>query len=142
MTGRGMARLAGAALLMALGGCMLDSRSQIIPAETTQVELRAVQTRVFDTGDTAIVFRSVLATLQDLGFVIDKADDTLDIVSATKLGNYVLRMTIMVRPRGPHQTSVRANAQYNLVAVSDPRPYQEFFDALSKALFLTANKID
>ncbi len=125
-----------------LSACMTDSRTQILASDTSQVQLRAVQTRVFDTGDRAMVFRSVLATLQDLGFVVDKADDTLYLASATKLGGYVLRMTVLVQPRGPRQTAVRASAQYDLVAVTDAAPYQQFFDALEKAMFLTANKIE
>lgn len=128
--------------LFYLTSCMLDSRSQIINMDESQVQIRSVQTRIFDTSDTAMVFRSVIATLQDLGFVIEKADDTLDIVSATKLSGYVMRMTVMVRQNNPHQAAVRASAQYNLTAVSDPQPYQQFFDALSKSLFLAANKID
>lgn len=53
-----------------------------------------------------------------------------------------MRMTVTVRPRGKTQMAVRASAQYNLVAVSDAEPYQQFFAALSKAMFLTANEVD
>ena len=85
---------------------------------------------------------TVIATLQDLGFVIDKADNDLGTVSGTKLDQYSLRMTVTVRPRGETQMLVRANAQYNIQAVEDPEPYQHFFDSLSKALFLTAHQVD
>ena len=54
-----------------------------------------------------------------LGFVVDKADDDLGTVSATKLDTLLMRMTVTVRLRGKDQTIVRASAQYNLVAVSD-----------------------
>ena len=84
----------------------------------------------------------MIATLQDLGFIVDKADDVLGAVSATKLERYTLRMTVSVRPRGETQLIVRANAQYNITAVEDPEPYQQFFDALSKAIFLTAHQVD
>jgi hypothetical protein len=53
-----------------------------------------------------------------------------------------LRMTVSVRPRGETQTLVRANAQYNLQAVEDPLPYQQFFDALEQAMFLTAHHVE
>lgn len=86
--------------------------------------------------------RTVMATLQDLGFVLDNADDTLGTVTATKLDGYQLRMTVSVRPRGNSQLLVRASAQYNLTAVEDPEPYQNFFSSLSKAIFLTAQNID
>ena len=47
-----------------------------------------------------------------------------------------------VRPRGETQTLVRANAQYELRAVEDPEPYQQFFTSLEKAMFLTAHAVD
>jgi len=83
-----------------------------------------------------------MGTLQDLGFVIDDADETLGTISATKLKRYALRMTVSVRPRGQTQLLVRASAQYNLRAVEDPEPYQQFFDALRKAMFLDAHLIE
>lgn len=125
-----------------LTACQTDSRQQVLHTDKSQVELRSVQTRVFDTTDKALTLRNVIATLQDLGFVADKVDDTLGMVSATKLSGYAMRMTVTIRPRGTTQLAVRASAQYNLVAVSDAAPYQQFFSALEKAMFLTANEID
>ena len=83
-----------------------------------------------------------MATLQDLSFVLDKADAILGTVSGTKLDGYQLRMTVTVRPRGDTQMLVRANAQYNIIAVEEPEPYQHFFSALEKAMFLTAHEVD
>ncbi len=37
---------------------------------------------------------------------------------------------------------VRANAQYNITAVEDPEPYQQFIAALERAMFLTAHEVD
>lgn len=128
--------------VLALGACQTDSRQQVLATDRSQVELRSVQTRAFDTGDKNLTVRTVIATLQDLGFVIDKADEQLGTVSATKLSGYALRMTVTVRSRGTAQIAVRASAQYNLTAVSDAQPYQQFFAALEKAMFLTANEVD
>jgi len=125
-----------------LSGCQIDSLQQVLYAEKSQVELRSAQTRVFDTTDKDLTVHNVIATLQDLGFVVDKVDGTLGMVSATKLSGYVMRMTVTVRPHGTSEMAVRASAQYNLVAVSDPAPYQQFFAALERAMFLTANEID
>lgn len=121
---------------------MVDSRSQVLATDKSAVQLRAISTRVFDTPDRDKTVRNVIATLQDLGFVVDKADAALGTVTATKLQGYTLRMTVTVRPRGSSQVVVRANGQYNLDAVSDPAPYQQFFAALEKAMFLTAQAID
>lgn len=85
------------------------------------------------------VLRAILTTLQDLGFVIDRADATLGTVSGTKVHpQYRLKITVSVRPRGNTQMSVRANAQFNVKPVEDPRPYQDFFTSLERSLFLTA----
>ncbi|MFC0408683.1 hypothetical protein [Roseomonas elaeocarpi] len=127
---------------LALAGCQTDSRQQVLATDRSQVELRSISTRAFDTNDRRQVFRAVIGTFQDLGFVVDRADETLGTVSATKLQNYVLRMTVTVRARGATQVAVRASGQYNLDAISDPKPYQDFFNALEQALFLTANQID
>jgi len=125
-----------------LAACQTDSRQQVLYTDKSQVELRAVQTRAFDTTDQNLTVRTVIATLQDLGFVVDEVDDRLGTISGTKLDGYTMRMTITVRPRRAHQTIVRASAQYNITAVSDAQPYQQFFDALSKAMFLEAHQVD
>lgn len=125
-----------------LSGCQTNSKDQVLATSESQVALRAIQTRAFDTTDRETTLRTVIATLQDLGFVIDKADDVLGSVSGTKLDGYQLRMSVSVRPKGETQLAVRANAQYNIQPVEDPEPYQQFFAALEKAMFLTANEVD
>ncbi len=126
---------------IALVGCATPTQ-QALSGGDSQVKLRSFQTRAFDTTDKEIVLRSVISTLQDLGFVIDKADATLGTVSATKLSGYQLKMTVTVRARGKTQMLVRANAQFGLRAVEDPAPYQDFFTALGKSMFLTAQAVD
>ena len=54
-----------------------------ITAGGSQVELRQMQTREYETLDKRGTLRSIVATLQDLGFVIDKADYELATISAT-----------------------------------------------------------
>lgn len=128
-----------AALL--LGGCA-PMHETILDTEQSQVQLRSIQSRAFDTTDREKTLRAVIATLQDLAFVVDKADLELGTVSATKLDGYFLRMTVSVRPRGKTETLVRANAQFNDRPVTDPKPYQSFFAALERAMFLSANAVD
>lgn len=122
-------------------GCT-PKNQQILGTDQSQVALRQIQTRAFDTTDRAKMLRTIIATLQDLGFVIDDANYDLGSVSATKLDGYALRMTVTIRPRGSRQLLVRANAQYNATTVDDPLPYQNFFTALEKSLFLTAQQVD
>lgn len=124
-----------------LTGCAVGTQ-QVLATGGSAVELRSYQQRAFDTADMQKTLRTVIATLQDLSFVVDKADADLGTVSATKLSGYQLRMTVTVRARGDKQVLVRANAQYIDKPVEDPKPYQDFFASLEKAMFLTAQQVD
>jgi hypothetical protein len=125
-----------------ISGCQTSSSKQLLKTDESQVETRSMQTRTFDVTDKNKTLRTVIATLQDLGFVIDKADEILGSVSATKLDGYQLRMTVTVRPKGTTQLLVRANAQYKLEAVDDPEVYQDFFTSLGKSMFLSTHEVD
>ncbi len=125
----------------ALVGCQ-NTAGQLLATDESQVKLRQMQTRAFDTIDQEKTLRTVIATMQDLGFVIDKADNSLGTVSGTKLDGYSLRMTVTVRSRGSSQLIVRANAQYNIHAVDDPDVYRQFFSTLGKSMFLTSQHVE
>ena len=92
----GMALIAAAAMLPACA----PSTKQVLATGASAVELRSFQQRAFDTTDKEKTLRTVIATLQDLSFVVDKADLELGTISATKLSGYELRMTVTARPRG------------------------------------------
>ena len=128
------------AALLLFAGCAAPTA--VITAGGSQVELRQMQTREYDTLDKRGTLRSVVATLQDLGFVIDKADYDLATISATKLQDYEIRMTVTVRQREGERLAVRANARFNEKPIEDPNAYQDFFAALDKAMFLTLHKVD
>jgi hypothetical protein len=127
---------------VALSGCA-STASKAFETSESQVKLRSMQTRAFDTTDKQKMMQTVISTMQDLEFVIDKADLILGSVSGSKfLGNAVVVMTVTVRSRGEKQLLVRANAQYGIKSVEDPETYQDFFTALEKAIFLTAQQVD
>jgi hypothetical protein len=125
-----------------LAGCA-STNDRILDSDQSQVQLRSIQTRAFDTADKARTIRATIATLQDLGFVLDKADEDLGTVSGTKLHGYELRMTVSVRPGTDNsKVLVRASGQYNLLPITDPLPYQDFFAALERSLFLQAQSVE
>lgn len=124
-----------------LAGCATTTPVDISSSQS-QLEQRQIQTRQYDTLDKALTMRSVVATLQDLGFTIDQADAELGTVTATRYDAYTMRMTITVVRRGDEQVSVRANARIGENSVTDAATYQDFFVALDKAMFLTLQGVD
>jgi hypothetical protein len=129
-------------LIVTLSGCATPAVNALESTES-QVKLRSMQTRAFDTTDKKKMMQTVISTMQDLDFVIDKADFTLGSVTGSKfLGQAVVKMSVTVRPRGEKQLLVRANAQYGVSSVEDPATYQDFFASLEKAMFLTAQQVD
>ncbi len=136
-----MKRLLYAALLLTMmSGC--STSNSAITATGSQLQLRQIQTREYETRDKVGTLRSIIATLQDLGFSIDKADYALATITATKLHEYTVRMTVTVRERGDKRTAVRASARFNETVIDDPESYRDFFAALDKAMFLTLHGVD
>jgi len=130
-------------LCASFAGCASTSQGQLLAIDESQVALRSIQTRAFDTLDKEDMMRTVISVLQDLDFVLQDANLNLGTVSGQKfVKNTVLKMTVTVRPRGETQLLVRGSAQFGIKAVSDPLPYQDFFNALQKGTFLTAHHVD
>ena len=81
-------------VLLALAACLQpyesrhegqwDATDQVLKSEASQVKLRAAQSRVFDTTDRKRILTAVVATLQDLGFMITVLDEELGIVSGKR----------------------------------------------------------
>jgi len=124
-----------------LAGCATTTPVDI-SGSGTQLQARQIQTRQYDTLNKALTMRSVVATLQDLGFTIDQADAELGTITATRFHEYTMRMTVTVVQRGEEKVSVRANARIGENAVTDATTYQDFFVALDKAMFLTLQRVD
>jgi hypothetical protein len=61
-----------------------NSREQIWLSETSQLKVRAAQTRAFDTTDRRRMFEAIISTMQDLDFNVEVLDEELGIVSGKK----------------------------------------------------------
>lgn len=125
--------------LSLLSGCATTNQRVLDSGNETQLQKRSYQSRIFDTSDKEKVLRATISTLQDLGFVIDRADLMLGSVTGTKLDGHQIKITVSVRPKGNDRMLVRANAQFNITPIEDPKHYQDFFVSLEKSLFLTAH---
>ena len=139
-TPRILAVVIATSILIGLSGCATPKK-QLMKMETSQVKLRGMQTRAFDTTDEKKTLRSVISTLQDFDFLIDEANKVLGLVSATRRTDW-LQITVTVRPKGETQVFVRANMEYKQKGVEDPSVYQKFFTYLEKSMFLTAHEVD
>jgi hypothetical protein len=129
-------------ILFLLTACV-STQKRLLDSDTSQLQLRSIQTRAFDTTDQEKTLRTIMATLQDLGFILDAGEVGLGTVTGIKwVQNHSLRITVSVRPRGETQMLVRANCQIKREPIQDPIPYQRFFAALSKAMFLEAHQVE
>ncbi len=125
-----------------LHGCAAPEVKQDLFAPTdAQMKIRSLQTRTFDLTDRNAAIRGVIASLQDLGFIIERANDALGLVTAARFAepNYydVVTITVTVRQETAEKMSIRANAIYNNKPIDDPKVYQNFFAALQRTLFLS-----
>ncbi len=138
--------MSGSLKLLALMGLLMLTACATTPANVagagTQLETRQIQTREYDTLDKPMTMRSVIATLQDLGFTIDQADAALGTITATRLHEHTMRMTVTIVQKEGQRIAVRANARIGENSVTDAATYQDFFVALDKAMFLTLHKVD
>lgn len=127
-------------MAICLTGCA-NPDARVLGAPKSQVETRNYQSRMFETGDKTAVMRSVIATMQDLGFIIERADEKLGTISGTSFANDS-KMTVSVRIMDGKQAVVRANAQSKLREITNPSAYQNFFNALSQSMFLDAHEVE
>ena len=123
-------------------GCSTPEPSPELLAPTAaQTKLRSFQSRTFDVADRQLALRGVIGVLQDLGFVIERANDALGLVTGAKFAepnyNDVVGATVTVRQQGEGKVLVRINAISNNRPVEDPKVYQNFFAALERSMFVS-----
>ncbi len=140
MNARNSLLILGLAFLLSacVGGAQKPPK-ELLALTDSQMKMRSFQTRAFDIKDQNKVMRVVVASLQDLGFIIERANGPMGLVTAGKFGpdgNGFVEVTVVVRAKGESQTEVRVNALFNTQPVKDPKAYQNFFTAVQRSLFL------
>ncbi|HUJ79779.1 MAG TPA: hypothetical protein VLY45_05640 [Nitrospiria bacterium] len=141
MSRRSLLMVAGLVLsLQACAGPQKPPEDLLSPSEA-QMKLRSFQTRTFDVKDSNTALRGVVAALQDLGFIIERANAPMGLVTAGKFAGEgfsgFVEVTVIVRNTGTNQTEVRINALFNKKPIDDPKVYQNFFATLERSLFVT-----
>ena len=128
------------AIVLNLSACA-STHNDVLGTSQSQIQMRNYQSRSFDTNNKALVLRAIISTMQDLGFIIDKADEKLGTISGTSY-THTSKMTVSIRVINNKQIIVRANAQIGLQALEEPIAYQNFFNALGQSLFLEAHEVE
>ncbi len=127
---------------MFLQGCARQTKppEELLSLTESQMKIRSFQTRVFDIQDQNKALRGVIASLQDLGFIIERANNAMGLVTAGKFGtggNGFVELTVTVRAKGKQQAEIRMNALHNTKPIDDPKVYQRFFSAVERSLFIS-----
>ncbi len=135
-------RLMVLAWALAVVACVAPKPPPNLLAPTdAQMKLRSYQTRSFDELGRKQAIRGVIAALQDLGFIIERANEPLGLVTAARFAepNYydVLGVTVTVRLQESGSVTIRANAIFNNKPIEDAKVYQNFFATLERSLFIT-----
>lgn len=128
-------------VVLLVQGCVAPQPGPDLLAPTeAQMKLRSFQSRTFDVADRQVAMRGVIATLQDLGFIIERANEPLGLVTAARFSEpdnrSVVGVTVTVRPQADGRMLVRANAIFNNTPIDDPKVYQNFFATLDRSLFI------
>jgi hypothetical protein len=136
--------LAAAALAVCILACAAPTPKPDLLAPTEeQMKLRSLQTRAFDVADRNQAIRGVLSALQDLGFVIERANEPLGVITAARFAEpdfeNILEITVTVRAEEAGKMSIRANAIYANEPIIDPTVYQNFFATLERSFFIERN---
>ena len=125
-----------------LQGCITPpnpAQDLLAPTEA-QMKIRSIQTRSFDVKDRQTAMRGVIAALQDLGFIIERANEPLGLITAARFAepNFydMVGLSVTIRSEADGRTTVRANAIFNNKPIEDPRIYQNFFATLERSLFV------
>ena len=117
------------------------------------MEIRSIQTKEYDSEDMKLIMNALLSTLQDDGYIIEKAKLKMGLVIAEKVDSVyvsdkkIIRATVNITKNKLINVRVSFNAtnfylsRNNSYLILDKRFYQKFFMKLDKAIFIEKEKI-
>lgn len=124
-----------------LSACVSETKppENLLSLTDSQMKIRSYQSRSFDISDQGKALRGVIAALLDLGFIVERVNSQLGLVTAGKFADSgstgFVELTVIVLPKGDKQTEVRVNALYNTKPIEDPKVYQNFFITVQRSFF-------
>lgn len=122
----------------------------ILPREMTALEIRAIQTKEFQTTNKILVMKAMLDVFQDCGYIIETANPILGFISGNKdyqnangqITSFQLTANITKKSK---TTKVRINikqinrniygAAETVINVFDGSAYQSFYSQIDKAIY-------
>ena len=99
------------------------------PAQPTR------HTRDFAAPDLQRARRLAIATLQDLGFALENADNETGTLIASRLDTHPLRLTVTISAKSETEITAAVGTAYANTELPDPRPANTFFATYEAALF-------
>jgi hypothetical protein len=99
------------------------------------------ESRVFDTDDMDRLRHGVAVALQALGFTADEAHVAPFVISGSRAAGPVRRLSVHVSLREEAQSIVRAEAEILDPDMREPPVLKRFFEALSRAMYLTGHDV-
>ena len=133
--------LVTAFLLQACAGGPQTPPDNLLSLTDAQLKIRSYQTKVFEVKDQIKVIRGVVQALQDLGFIVERVNAPMGMITAGKFAGDghtgFVELTVIARPSDATHTEIRVNALYNTTPIEDPKIYQNFFNVVQRSLFVT-----
>ncbi len=132
-----------ALFMSGLAGCASSPPEEpvnLLAPTDEQMRLRNLQTRTFDVSDRTTAIRGVIQALQDLGFIIERVNEPLGIVTGARFAEPkfydVVGVTVTVRSAAAGRITIRVNAIFNNEPITDPEVYRNFFATLERSFFI------
>jgi hypothetical protein len=98
------------------------------PAQPTR------HTRDFASSDIHRALRLAIATLQNLGFALENADNETGTLIASRLDTHPLRLTVTISAKSETEITAAVSSAYAATELADPTPANTFFAAYEAAL--------
>lgn len=124
-------------LFLLLSGCAGVTKEVYDAPKRLEAPLVHYQSHVFDIDDSVLMMKSVVLTMQNFGFIIDKIDMTQGVVFGTEFVNST-KMTVSIFQENPKQILVDVRIVRKLHSDEPIQSYQNFFNALSQSLVIEA----